>query len=194
MIVASVCSLIVIGVFLRMSFSYTSKRKNRVYSIGKQAAPSIGVFKNLSKFLFVSSMLLTLLSYWLPLKLLIQIPPSDFQQVIGALIVAYGSYRLARVFSILGNNYSPVFDAYQPFELITQGPYRIIRHPIYLYNLFVSFGLAISSGSGLVAINAITGLIFILKAIKLEEKYLTDIFSDYADYKKHSWRLIPGVF
>jgi len=194
MIVASVCSLIVIGVFLRMSFSYTSKRKNRVYSIGKQAAPSIGGFKNLSKFLFVSSMLLTLLSYWLPLKLLIQIPPSDFQQVIGALIVAYGSFRLAGVFSILGNNYSPVFDAYVPFELITQGPYRNIRHPIYLYNLFVSFGLAISSGSGLVAINAITGLIFILKAIKLEEKYLTEIFTDYADYKKYSWRLIPGVF
>lgn len=194
MIVASICSLIVFSVFLKMSFSYTKKRRNREYSIGKQAAPSIGVFKNLSKLLFVSSMLMTLLSYWSPLNLLMLIPPSAYQQVLGALIVLYGSYRLAKVFLILGNNYSPVFDAYQPFELITQGPYRVIRHPIYLYNLFVSFGLAISSGSGLVAINAVIGLIFILKAIKLEEKYLTDLFPEYAHYRNSSWRLIPGVF
>ena len=194
MIIASICTLIVISVFLRMSFSYTKKRKNREYSIGKQAAPSIGVFKNLSKLLFVSSMLMTLLSYWLPLNLLILIPPTAYQQLLGALIVLYGSLRLAKVFLVLGNNYSPVFDAYQPFQLITQGPYQTIRHPIYLYNLFVSFGLAISSGSVLVLINAVIGLIFILKAINIEEKYLSDIFTQYHHYKKHSSRLIPGVF
>ena len=194
MIVASICSLVVAGVFIRMSFAYTIKRANRGYSNSKNSAPSIRSFKSLSKILFVSSMLITLAGYWLQSNLLLQLPANPYQQLLGASIVFYGCIRLSDALLSLGDNYSPLFDAYMPFRLVTQGPYRIIRHPIYLYNLFVSFGLAISSGSGLVAINAVIGLIFVLKAISLEEIYLTDTFPDYSIYKTSSWRLIPHVF
>jgi len=191
---AIICSIIVSAVFLRMSFAYTKKRAKRRYSRGKTQAPSISSFRNLSKILFISSMLLTISSYWISATLLLQIKPSPLMQIFGAGIVLFGYLRLERAFSNLGNNYSPLFEAYLPFELITQGAYRVIRHPVYLYNLFVSFGLAVSSGSGLVAMNAIVGLIFILKTIHLEEDYLTRNFPDYNNYKKQTWRLIPHVY
>ncbi|HED33193.1 MAG TPA: isoprenylcysteine carboxylmethyltransferase family protein [Gammaproteobacteria bacterium] len=191
---AGICSIIIISVFIRMSFAYTQKRAHKQYSRGKQPAPSIPAFSRLSKALFVSSMLVCLMSYWFSSIVFLQIKPSPAIQLLGASCVLYGSIRLECAFSSLGNNYSPLFEAYMPFQLITQGAYRRIRHPVYLYNLFVSFGLAISSGSALVAINAGIGLVFVLKAIRLEEVYLVEHFSEYSDYQKHSWRLIPYVY
>lgn len=197
-IVAIICSLIVGTVFIKMSFAYTRKRANKRYALNRQAAPSIRVFRNISKLLFVSSMLLTLASYWMSYWVspvfYLQIPAGPYVQLLGAGFVLTGYIRLQGAFLSLGSNYSPLFEAYLPNELITRGAYRIIRHPIYLYNLFVSFGLAISSTSVLVGLNAIMGLVFILKAIKLEEVYLTAAFPAYENYKKHSWRLMPGVF
>jgi len=191
---AGICSIIVISVFLRMSFSYTQKRANRQYAEGKTQAPSIHVFNKLSKMLFITSMSVCIAGYWVSPALFLQIKPGPYIQLLGAGIILYGNIRLEGAFSSLGKNYSPLFEAYMPFELVTQGAYRSIRHPIYLYNLFVSFGLAISSGSGLVAINAGTGLFFVIKAIHLEEQYLAESFPDYREYTQRSWRLIPGVY
>ncbi len=191
---AGICSIIIFSVFIRMSFAYTQKRAHKQYSQGKQQAPSIPAFTSLSKVLFVTSMLVCLISYWFASLVFLQIKPPPAIQLLGASLVLYGSIRLESAFSSLGNNYSPLFEAYIPFQIITQGAYRRIRHPIYLYNLFVSFGLAISSGSALVAINACIGLVFVLKAIRLEEVYLMQHFSEYSVYQKHSWRLIPYIY
>ena len=102
--------------------------------------------------------------------------------------------NLNRAFNNLGDNYSPLFDAHLPSSLITTGAYRFIRHPVYLFNLFVSFGLAVASGSGIVAINAIIGLFFILKTISIEETYLKSHFENYLAYSKTSWRLLPFIY
>jgi len=182
------------GVFLRMSFAYTHKRANKKYARDKTPAPSIPAFANLSKMLFVSAMLLTLSGYWINARLLLQINTPAFTPLLGAGFVLYGYYKLEKAFLNLGDNYSPLFEAYMPFKIITHGAYQNIRHPIYLYNLYVSFGLAISSASGPVLICAIIGLFYVLKAIQLEEIYLMKSFPDYKEYVKHSWRLIPHIY
>ncbi len=194
LIASIVCSIIVTGVFIRMSFSYTYKRAGKKYARGKKRAPSIASFAKLSKILFVSSMLLTLTGYWLESVLFLKINSTPFIMLLGACLVLYGYLKLERAFSNLGDNYSPLFEAYFPAELVTSGAYNYIRHPIYLYNLFVSFGLAISSASGLVLISAITGLIFVIKAIRLEEKYLLKAFPQYKEYAERSWKLIPRIY
>jgi len=75
-------------------------------------------------------------------------------QLSGALLVLTGYILLQQSFKTLGNNYSPLFDAYLPEQLVTTGHYQQIRHPVYLYNLFVSFGLALSSGLWLPALDS----------------------------------------
>ena len=192
--IAIICTLIVASIFIRMSFSYTHKRARKKFAKGKKTAPSLSIFRTLSKVLFVSSMLLTLTSYWLSPALLLSLEPAPYVQLSGACIVLIGYINLQRAFVNLGDNYSPLFDAYIPFNIVTSGAYRIIRHPIYLYNLFISFGLAVSSLSALVLINAIIGLVFVLKAIQLEEIYLAEQFSQYGTYLKRSWRLIPYLY
>ena len=189
-----VCTLVVSFVFLMMSFSYTRRRSNQKYALGKVQAPSIASFNTLSKVLFVASMLLTLFGYWFAFDLIPAFHQQPFLQMLGAGLVVVGYFNLNRAFNHLGNNYSPLFDAYQPDSLVTNGAYRRIRHPIYLFNLLVSFGLVISSGSLLVLLFALTGLVFVMKAIYLEEAYLLHHFSEYREYVKHTWKLIPYIF
>lgn len=177
-----------------MSFSYTKKRLGRSYAKGKIPAPSIASFKSISKLLFITSMLLTISGYWLDSIIYVRLYEIPAIQLSGTLLILIGYFGLSRTFNTLGDNYSPSFDAYLPFRLITFGSYRVIRHPIYLFNLFVSFGLALSSGSGVVAMTTLAGLFFILKIISIEEAYLTKDFPDYKNYSKNTWRLIPFLY
>ena len=189
-----ICTLIVSYVFARMSFSYTYKRFNEKYAAGKAQAPSIRSFKSLSKLLFVVSMLLTIIGYWHTYSLIPIFHESMFFRYFGVAMVVIGFAYLQRSFEELGDNYSPLFDAYIPKELVTDGVYSRIRHPIYLFNLFVSFGLAISSGSIVVLACALVGFIFVLRAIYIEEAYLSSKFDQYITYMKSTWRLVPHVY
>lgn len=192
---SAVLSTVVIApVFFLMVFSYAKKRGGQCYAAGKKQAPSVRSFQTLSKFLFVSSMLLTLFSYWFRPDSLLIIHDSLLLQLLGVCFVFSGYICLVRAFNDLGDNYSPLFDAYFPKNLVTTGIYRIVRHPIYLFNLFVSFGLVISSGSLIVLVNAIVGLFFVIKAVQLEEKYLMKSFPEYRDYSSRSWRLVPYLY
>jgi len=87
-----------------------------------------------------------------------------------------------------------MFDAYMPFELVRSGIYSYIRHPIYTFNLCVSFGLALSSGIILVAIAASIGFAFVLRSTFLEEEYLSIEYEEYTAYRAKTWRFIPFVF
>jgi len=191
---AVIGTLIVSFALFKMSFSYTKKRANRRYADGKEQVPSMSSFKVLSKVLFITSMLLTLSSFWVGSNLFFTFHKQPIIQLIGVALVLFGYINLSRAFNNLGDNYSPLFDAHSPSSLITSGAYRYIRHPIYLFNLFVSFGLAIASGSGIVAMNATIGLFFILKTISIEEAYLKTHFKNYHAYSKDSWRLIPFLY
>ena len=188
------CTLIVSIAFLTMSFLYTRKRANQHYAENRFPAPSIPSFGSISKFMFVSSMMVTLLGFWFDSTFFLTLYNNEIVQVAGSLCVLVGFINLKLAFNHLGHHYSPSFDAYIPEELVTYGYYRFIRHPIYLFNLFVSFGLAMASGSAIVMANALIGLMFILKIIRIEEASLFQHFSTYQAYAKKTRRLLPFCY
>ena len=168
----SLClSLVLLGCFVKMISRYGKLRKGRVYSQEKDKAPDLSSFKTLSKVLFLFSMLFTVSTYWFTFSKG-QWHQDFFYSVIGLLIVVLGVWNLAQAFKDLGNNYSPLFDAFYPKEIISSGAYEKIRHPIYAYNLYVSFGLALSSGSYWVLASACIGASFVIRSMFLEEAYL----------------------
>lgn len=78
--------------------------------------------------------------------------------------------------------------------IIKNGPYHLIRHPMYLslYLVFVPSVLILKTFS-----SSIILVIFILnQVLKMfyEEKLLKAKYVDYVDYMKESWRLIPYIF
>ncbi len=79
-------------------------------------------------------------------------------------------------------------------KLIRSGPYRIIRHPMYLATLIFILPLILDYFTiGRLAL--FTALIITLNLkLTLEEKLLTESFPDYENYKKSSWRMIPFIY
>jgi protein-S-isoprenylcysteine O-methyltransferase Ste14 len=75
--------------------------------------------------------------------------------------------------------------------LVVRGPYRAIRHPVYLGELVALAGLAIAAP---VPENLILGTAVLaaqLVRIRLEERALSDAFSEYASYAKRTRALVP---
>jgi methanethiol S-methyltransferase len=74
------------------------------------------------------------------------------------------------------------------------GPYRLVRHPLYLGWILVVFGAALMTGDRL-TFAAITTLYLVL-AIPWEERSLRLAFgSDYEHYMRRvRWRMIPFIY
>jgi len=80
-------------------------------------------------------------------------------------------------------------------EFITNGPYKIIRNPMYT-GLILFFGVSILYYFTYLrlAIFALLCVALLLKIV-MEEQFLTERFNeDYLSYKKKTYRLIPYVF
>jgi protein-S-isoprenylcysteine O-methyltransferase Ste14 len=98
-------------------------------------------------------------------------------------------------YKTLGKNYSQEVIISKKQELVTDGPFKIIRHPQYISQLLSDIGAGVALASYLVLPIVILILIplFILRAI-LEEKLLLKRFSEeYKEYKKKTGFIIPFI-
>ncbi len=80
-------------------------------------------------------------------------------------------------------------------KLITKGPYKLIRNPMYS-GLLLVFGAGLFESFQLIEVSVFVILtVVLLIKIKLEEKYLLLKFGErYSDYKKTSSRLLPYIY
>jgi protein-S-isoprenylcysteine O-methyltransferase Ste14 len=96
----------------------------------------------------------------------------------------------------LGKQWAYTARIVEGHKLITEGPYRIVRHPIYsgMFGLLVASGLAL--GDWLRLILAI--VIFLVGTFirtHAEESLLRETFGvEYDDYARRVKALIPGIF
>lgn len=93
----------------------------------------------------------------------------------------------------LGRNWSGTPSMKEGHELVTSGPYRFVRHPIYTGMLVALFGSALVSGVDLIIFLLFVGMF--LWRIPIEERYMMQLFPDqYPEYKKRTKSLIPFVW
>lgn len=79
-------------------------------------------------------------------------------------------------------------------KLVTNGPYRVLRHPIYAAVIYFSLACLIAFPYllTLLAVALVTGGLF-LRMI-LEEQSLKVTYPEYNEYAKKAKRLIPFIF
>lgn len=99
------------------------------------------------------------------------------------------------VFRSIGVNISETLLTKQDHMLITSGPYRQVRHPLYASALLLIFCLALISASWLLhGFWLILLLIFRLIVIPAEERNLIEKFGPaYEAYRSRSGALLPKI-
>jgi len=94
----------------------------------------------------------------------------------------------------IGRNWgTPMTQKDEP-ELVTSGPYHLVRHPIYSGILVAGIGTAVALSWLWLTAVALAGIYFIYSAT-VEERYLTQRFpAEYPAYKRSTKMLVPFVF
>ncbi|MGZ7006742.1 MAG: methyltransferase family protein [Ilumatobacteraceae bacterium] len=94
----------------------------------------------------------------------------------------------------IGRNWGAPMTQKEEPELVTSGPYRLVRHPIYSGILVAGVGTAVAlSWRWLVAVG-LAGIYFVYSAT-VEERYLTEQLPDaYPVYKRSTKMLVPFIF
>ena len=78
--------------------------------------------------------------------------------------------------------------------LVTTGPYRIWRHPIYASIIYFVWAGQIEAPARIPIVLAAAATLGLLVRMLIEEHFLTAAYPGYAEYAKHAKRLVPFVF
>lgn len=79
-------------------------------------------------------------------------------------------------------------------ELVVCGPYRLVRHPLYLAEGIATIGSVMQFLSACTLLLLAIQLMFQLRRIKNEEAVLIKAFPNYAIYRQRTAQLVPGIY
>jgi protein-S-isoprenylcysteine O-methyltransferase Ste14 len=94
----------------------------------------------------------------------------------------------------LGRNWGTPMTRKDEPELVTSGPYRLVRHPIYSGILVAGVGTALALSWLWLTAVVLAGIYFLYSAT-VEERYMAEQFPDtYPVYKRSTKMLVPFIF
>ena len=114
----------------------------------------------------------------------------------GCTLLGCGLGLRAWSMAILGTRYTRGLQVMKRQELVTAGPYRLIRHPGYAGSLLVWIGYALGAGSWAAAIiiSLVLGGAYLYRIAAEERMLRAEFGAPYQMYQQRTWRLIPGLF
>ncbi len=116
-------------------------------------------------------------------------------ELVGLVIYLGGFALMAWALLALGRSYQLGGAPPRPTDrLVGQGPYAVVRHPMYVAALAIAFGLATLTQSWGVVLAFGVYLVLILVLVPREEAGLRRAYGDYAAYAGRTKRLVPGVY
>jgi protein-S-isoprenylcysteine O-methyltransferase Ste14 len=173
---------------------YHAKHRHHADQRGeRERIPPVRAYRPIDRFFKIYTPPLVILCLLENHPLLLKVHDNTYLHVAGLVLAAVGMYSFLWSMRNLGNQFSPCDDAFVPTEMVTSGPYRYVRHPLYSSNLLLMSGLFLLSGSLWLVANLLLMAIFYGIAMSREEAALSDRFSQYREYCRITGRLLPKL-
>jgi protein-S-isoprenylcysteine O-methyltransferase Ste14 len=115
-------------------------------------------------------------------------------QLLGLLILLVGLAIREWAIILLGRFFSRTVEIQKGHRLISNGPYRWIRHPAYTGMILLETGIILGLGTWVGALFMLLILLVPMSyRMRVEERALLETFGkEYRTYVSHTWRLFPG--
>lgn len=95
----------------------------------------------------------------------------------------------------MGRSWRIGIDPNERLELVSTGPYKVIRHPIYAIRMAINVAAFVMAPTLLVLVTAGTDIILLQIEARREERYMESVHGAvYARYKNSVGRFVPRVF
>ena len=112
-------------------------------------------------------------------------------EMVSTLLVLFGSAAAIYTLLRLGRSFSMMSEARR---LVTSGPYRFVRHPLYVAEELAIIGISMQFFSLSTAFVLAVQIAFQLRRMRNEEAVLAESFPEYAAYRQRTARLLPGIY
>jgi protein-S-isoprenylcysteine O-methyltransferase Ste14 len=146
---------------------------------------------------FISLSFLSML-IWLatPLLHFADYPLRPAALIPGTTLLLLGLWLLYRSHADLGANWSVTLELRKGHQLITEGVYRRVRHPMYLALLAYGLGQALALPNWVAGPAYLVGILGLVAfRIGPEERMMTETFgASYEGYRARTPRLLPGLW
>jgi protein-S-isoprenylcysteine O-methyltransferase Ste14 len=140
----------------------------------------------------VLAFVFTLLYLFTPWLAGFHFPVPDWVRWIGAFLFLIGNLLFWWSHAALGRNWSPTPEIVEEQRLVTSGPYRYVRHPMYALWILDCVGIALLAANWLVGASYLGSAVLLLFRMPVEERMLVREFGgEYREYMSHTGRLIP---
>jgi protein-S-isoprenylcysteine O-methyltransferase Ste14 len=116
--------------------------------------------------------------------------------VVGAMVMAMATVPVAGAMAVNRNLEQTVrIQSERGHDVATTGPYRFVRHPMYLAMLVQLPATALLLGSVWAMIPAAGAAAALVVRTALEDRTLSRDLPGYQDYARHTrYRLVPGIW
>jgi protein-S-isoprenylcysteine O-methyltransferase Ste14 len=123
-------------------------------------------------------------------------PARSWAIVVGALLFALAMWVFRRTHKELGRNWSVTLEIRDRHELVSGGPYALVRHPMYTSFLLMGLGQAFLLSNWVAGPAGIVGFAVLFFArVDKEERMMLEIFgARYRDYMGSTKRIIPYIY
>jgi protein-S-isoprenylcysteine O-methyltransferase Ste14 len=171
---------------------YYRRRANQLageVSLEEEGSLILNLRRLFGLMLWLSSLVYLINPNWMAWS---SLPLPSWLRWLGAVLMVFCLPLIFWVFSSLDKNVTPTVVTREDHNLVTHGPYRWVRHPLYTVGFLLFTGLSLMAANWFIFTTLILGSFVLIERTSKEEELLTERFGDeYRVYADHTGRFLP---